>query len=109
MLNFSIQTLTIDKQTIAISPNDNNLVETAKRIDVAIPAPCLKNGRRDGCCKACLVQIDDEQSYACSTKPKAGMNITVRTPDLDKMRKEAIKLHKRRLKSGAIQRCDSKC
>ena len=105
MKSFKLAAIEIDKKNIIISPSDNNLVEVAQKLKINIPAPCLQNKRRDGCCKACLVEIDGQKSYACSTKPKAEMKITVRTPELDKIRKDSIKEFKNRIKNGTTSPC----
>lgn len=67
------------------------MVDVAAKLKINIPAPCLKNKRKDGCCKACLVEVDGKRSYACTTKPIAGMEVTVRTKELDRIRKESLK------------------
>lgn len=105
MNSFKLASIEIDKQNIIISPDDKNLVEVARKLNINIPAPCLKNKRRDGCCKACLVEINGKKDYACSTKPKANMTVTVRTTELDSIRKESIKEFKKRIKNGTTTPC----
>lgn len=108
-MNFSFSSLEIDGQTSTLKPDDSNLVEVAQRLKINIPAPCLKNGRRDGCCKACLVEVDGQQTYACSTKPKSGMKVTVRTKELDAIRKTSIKEYKQNVKTGNTTACNCSC
>ncbi|ACJ31712.1 Conserved hypothetical protein [Shewanella piezotolerans WP3] len=106
---FSLASIKIDNQEILISPEDNNLVEVAAKLKIDIPAPCLKNKRKDGCCKACLIEVDGKQSYACATKPIAGMNVTVRTKELDNIRKESIKEFKNLARTGTSSPCQCSC
>lgn len=84
-------------------------MEVAQRLKINIPAPCLKNGRRDGCCKACLVEVNGKRDYACSTKPESGMKVIVRTQELDAIRKASIKAYKQNVKTGNTSACDCTC
>ncbi|WP_117233067.1 2Fe-2S iron-sulfur cluster-binding protein [Vibrio maerlii] len=106
---FSFSSIEVDGQQTIINAADNNLVEVAQHLKINIPAPCLKNRRRDGCCKACLVEIDGKRDYACSTKPKSGMKVTVRTKELDNIRKTSIKQYKQNIKDGNTDACDCSC
>ncbi|RSD30856.1 2Fe-2S iron-sulfur cluster-binding protein [Vibrio pectenicida] len=83
------------------APDDNNLVDIARKLKINIPAPCLKNQRKEGCCKACLVLVNGKATYACSTRPKSGIIVVVRRDDLDKIRKDSIKKFKKHVKSGS--------
>ncbi len=90
---FTFPTLHIDGKATVISTQDKNLVTLAAKLGINIPAPCLKNGRRDGCCRACLVEVDGQRVYACGTAPKSNMQVTVRTRELDQIRRESLKQH----------------
>ncbi len=83
--------IVIDGKTVDVSPEDNNIVDVAKRAKISIPAPCYLNGRKKGCCKACVVEIEGEQKYACATRPTEGMEIVLDRPDLKELRKERVK------------------
>ncbi|CAG22123.1 hypothetical protein PBPRB0250 [Photobacterium profundum SS9] len=102
---FSLASIKIDNQKSLISLEDKNLVDVAEKLKINIPAPCLKNKRKDGCCKACLVEVDGKRSYACTTKPIAGMKVTVRTKELDRIRKESLKEFKSQVRAGASSPC----
>lgn len=97
--------MTVDGQRILISPQDANLVEVAAKLKINIPAPCLKSKRKNGCCKACLVEVDGKQTYACTTKPLANMNVTVRTRELDSIRKASLKAYRAEVRTGAAAAC----
>ncbi len=71
--------------------NSTNLVEAMDEKGVHILAPCLRNGRKKGCCKACIVEVDGKRNYACGLKPKDGMNIVYDRQDLKVDRKVAAK------------------
>lgn len=101
----------IDDKKVLISPQDANLVEVAAKLKINIPAPCLKSKRKKGCCKACLVEVDGKQNYACATKPLAGMKVTVRTRELDSIRKASLKAYRAEVRTGAAAacQCSSSC
>ena len=69
----------------------DNLVELMDEHGVNIIAPCYRNGRRNGCCKVCIVEVDGIKDYACGLKPEAGMKIIYNRDDLKQERKIAAK------------------
>jgi NADH dehydrogenase/NADH:ubiquinone oxidoreductase subunit G len=95
----------IDGKSVTFSENDANIVDVAEKIGIMIPAPCYRSNKKDGCCKACLIEIDGLQSYACATKPEDGMNITMNRDDLNEERKGRIKKYK----ETPAQDCNCKC
>ncbi|USD42781.1 (2Fe-2S)-binding protein [Vibrio sp. SCSIO 43135] len=105
MFSFKPSVLNVDGKPVLLRPEDSNLVESARRAKVNIPAPCLKNQRKQGCCKACLVEVDGTEAFACSTKPKSNMNVVVRRKDLDEVRKQSIKNFKAKIKAGTATPC----
>ncbi|MDK9757088.1 2Fe-2S iron-sulfur cluster binding domain-containing protein [Vibrio sp. D173a] len=105
MFTFTPAIIEIDTHKITLSPEDQNLVEVARKAKVNIAAPCLKNHRKHGCCHACKVEVDGKPRYACKVKPKSGMKVVVRRPDLDTARKEAIKAYKQQIKTGETTPC----
>ena len=90
VFKISLGSVTIEGIETGITAVDKNIVELARRMKIGIPAPCYRDGQKKGCCCACIVDIDGEQHYACCTKPLHGMNITVRRPDLQELRKQKI-------------------
>ena len=59
--------------------SNETIIETAKRLGVAIPHLCYKEGLRpDGNCRACMVEIKGERVLApsCCRKPAAGREVT---------------------------------
>lgn len=105
------ETVTIDGVVVSISPEDKNIVETAKRAGIGIPAPCYFANRKKGCCSACVVDVDGEQQFACGIKAQAGMNITVQRDDLNALRKERLQKYREGVESGNFCACpqDSDC
>ncbi|HDM8059613.1 2Fe-2S iron-sulfur cluster-binding protein [Vibrio harveyi] len=99
MFTFKPAIIEIDTHKIAISPDDQNLVDIARKVRVNIAAPCLKNRRIKGCCHVCKVEVDGQPRYACKVKPMPGMKVIVRRADLDAARKEAAKTYKQKIKA----------
>ena len=97
--------VTIDGQVIEVTPFDNNIVDVASRAKIGIPAPCYRAQRENGCCSACVVDIDGEQKFACSTVPENGMNIVVNRADLKAIRKQRLLEYKEGIKSGNPCEC----
>lgn len=59
------------------------ILNAARANDVFIPAICyLTRCSPTLACRICLVEVDGKQVYACNSKVKEGMNITVDTPDI---------------------------
>lgn len=94
------ETVKIDGVTIPFSVEDANIVETAQKAGIGIPAPCFLAKRKKGCCNGCVVEIDGKQQFACATKAKEGMEITVNREDLKALRKERLKAYQEGIKSG---------
>lgn len=99
--------VTIDGKMIEVIPGDKNIVDLADRSKIGIPAPCYRNGGGKGCCKSCVVEIDGEQQFACSTAPKDGMNIIVNRPDLKALRKKKLLAYKEREATNSSCGCSS--
>jgi predicted molibdopterin-dependent oxidoreductase YjgC len=97
--------VTIDGQVIEVTPLDKNIVDVASRANIAIPAACYRAQRKDGCCSACVVDIDGEQKFACSTVPENGMSIVVNRADLKAIRKQNLLEYKEGIKSGNLCEC----
>ena len=100
-------TITIDGKSIDVNPEDKNIVAIASRSKIGIPAPCYLAKRKNGCCNACVIEVDGEQKYACSTSPKDGMNITVNRDDLKSLRKQRLLKYNEGIKNGNPVPCSS--
>lgn len=92
----------LDGQSIEVDLFDNNIIDVANRANITIPTPCYRNKQSTGCCHGCVVEIDGEQKYACSTKPIDRMNIVIDRTDLKKIRKKAITEYKDALKNDKV-------
>ena len=97
--------VTIDGKMIDVTPFDKNIIDVAGRAKIRIPAPCYRTQRKYGCCSACVVEIDGEQKFACSTVPANGMNIVVNRADLKAIRKQRLLEYKEGVKSGNPIEC----
>lgn len=93
------RSVTIDGNIVELTPFDNNVIEMISRANIKIPAPCYRTKRIKGCCSVCVVEIDGEQQFACSTVPQHGMNIIVGTKDLKAIRKHRLLEYKESIKS----------
>lgn len=95
----------IDNKEIVVKDTNKNIVEIAEDNGIAIIAPCFRNGRKAGCCKACIIEIDGNQKYACGTKPSDGMNIIYKREDLKESRDVAVKEYIQVLKENKSSSC----
>ncbi|GEM_PF-902342 len=95
----------IDGKNVRVTDASMNIVEVAKTAGIAIPAPCFLAKKKNGCCKACVVEIDNKQAYACGTKPSEGMNIIVNREDLKALRKERLLKYKEAIKNNVHLQC----
>lgn len=98
--------ITIDGIELDINDPSKNLVEIAKEAKITIPAPCYHAKRKHGCCKACVVEADGEQTYACGTKAKDGMNVIVNRDDLKALRKERLRAYKKGIENDSPINCN---
>jgi hypothetical protein len=98
----------IDGKNVTVTDSSMNIVEIAKTAGIAIPAPCFLAKKKNGCCKACVVEIDEKQSCACGTKPTEGMNIIVNREDLKALRKERLLKYKEAIKNNEPLKCGGK-
>ena len=99
----------IDEQEIEVSPEDRNVIDTAHRAKINIPALCYRFKINKECCQACVVEINDRQEYACGTKPVDGMSIIFNRIDLNIIRIERIKKYQERPKEPSTDnscKCD---
>lgn len=100
--------MTIDGHQVAIREEDANIVQVADRAGIKILAPCYRAKRKRGCCKACVVEIDGQQHYACATRPQDGMDMVIRRADLDALRKERLKAYRDNMDTP-LNNCDCDC
>lgn len=99
--------LIIDGKTVEFDKDDKNIVDVADKAKIGIPAPCYRAERKKGCCNACIVEIDGEQKFACTTKPIVGMNIIVKRDDLKTIRKERLLEYENGIQTGQSCCCSS--
>ncbi len=97
----------IDGQEIQVTGGDKNIVDVADRAKIGIPAPCYRTNRQNGCCQACLVEINGEQKYACTTIPENGMSIIINRADLKTIRKQRLLEYREGKKSSASCGCST--
>ena len=101
--------ITIDGNIVEIFPEDKNIVDVSDRIKRPIPAPCYKNNRAKGCCSGCVIEVNGQQGYACTTKPVEGMNIVVEREDLKQIRKQRLLIYAQNIKNNIKGVCDCGC
>lgn len=101
--------ITIDGQVIEVDPSDKNIVDVADRAKIGIPAVCYRAQERKGCCKACVIEIDGEQKFACATAPEDGMEIVLNRADLAALRKTRLLDYKNGIESSNPCACDCSC
>ena len=93
--------IAIDEKEVKVLAEDKNIVDIAKRVQIKIPAPCYTANRKNGCCKACVVEINGDHQYACSTKPQVGMIIITDREDLNLLRKKRISDYRKNIPTEA--------
>jgi len=101
--------ITIDGKELKFNQGDNNIVDLADRYGIRIPAPCYRSKKRNGCCKACLIEIDGNEAYACGTKPQDGMDVVFKREDLNVKRKDRLKEYAENSARGEDCNCDCDC
>lgn len=99
--------ITIDGQQIEVTTDDKNIVDVADRMKIGIPAACYRSKQSKGCCHACVVEIDGEQKFACSTTPEDGMEVVFDRKDLKELRKERLLEYQTGIDSGNPCQCKS--
>ena len=84
----------IDGRSIAPAPGESVLA-AARRLGIPIPSLCQLDGARpEGGCRLCLVEVagHGEPLAACHTPLAGDMRVTTRTPRLDVLRRELLRL-----------------
>lgn len=97
--------ISIDGISAVVTDDSKNIVEIAKEMNISIPAPCFYARRKKGCCNACVIEVDGKQAFACVTKAKNGMKITVDREDLKALRKERLLAYQKGIKTGTSNKC----
>src|SRR5437868_9331862 len=85
---------TLDGRTVQALPGET-IWQAAKRIGVAIPHLCYKDGyRADGNCRACVVEIEGERVLApsCCRAPTPGMQVQANSERALKSQKMVLEL-----------------
>lgn len=102
--------INIDNKAIIVYAEDKNIVDIASRNKIGIPAPCYRHPKKKGCCKACVVEIDGKQKYACGTKPENGMVVIVKRDDLKRIRSKRLKSYLLKIKDpNYVEECNYDC
>jgi len=86
--------LTIDGQDVQIEAG-STIIAAAEKLGIKIPTMCyLKKVSTTGACRVCLVEVDgvDAPVTACNTIATEGIVVTTSTPELEKKRKDMIRL-----------------
>lgn len=97
----------IDDKKAGFTKDDDNIVQVADRAGIGIPAPCYRAKHKNGCCNACVIEIEGKQAFACSTKPAKGMNITLNRDDLKAVRKKRLEEYRDNPEKGCGCSCGS--
>ena len=85
--------LYVDGMPVAIE-GEKNLLQVIRKTGVKLPTFCYHTALSTyGACRMCMVEDEKGNLYtACSTPPKAGMNIKTNTARLRKYRKNILEL-----------------
>lgn len=94
----------IDGQEMNVSDSTMNIVEIADHHGMTIIAPCFRNKKSHGCCKACVIEADGDIKYACGTKPYEGMEIVYDREDLADLRRQRLNTYGDALKTGDVSK-----
>lgn len=95
------------KQRVTEKDAEDVLQDVFVKIHSRLDSLDEKAKRKNGCCSACVVEVDGEQKFACSTTPKGGMSIVVNRDDLKEIRKKRLKKYSEGIKSGNPCTCSS--
>ncbi|MGB5866833.1 MAG: NADH-quinone oxidoreductase subunit G [Arcobacteraceae bacterium] len=70
------------------------ILNVARANDLFIPAICYQTKCSPTlACRLCLVEADGKQVYSCNAKVKEGMNITTKTPNIEKERRSIMEVY----------------
>ena len=86
--------ITIDGQPVAACQGET-VLQAARRARIHIPTLCyLERLEPIGSCRLCLVEVEGTATpvTACTTPVQEGMAVTTRSPLLEEMRRETLKL-----------------
>ncbi len=95
-MNEATVSFTLDGEQVS-APQNETILQTAKRLGKEIPHLCYKEGMRpDGNCRACVVEIEGERVLApsCCRMPSEGMNIKTNSERAVKSQKMVLELLK---------------
>lgn len=90
----------IDGKEIVVEDQSKNIVEIADDEGITITAPCFRNKKKNGCCNACVIEVNGHQKFACASKAYDGMEIIYNREDLKELRKERFNHYAEAIKSG---------
>lgn len=86
--------LTIDGQDVEIEAG-LPIIAAAEKLGIKIPTMCyLKKVSTTGACRVCLVEVEgvDASVTACNTIAIEGIKVTTSTPELERQRRDMIRL-----------------
>ncbi|MFO7831026.1 MAG: molybdopterin-dependent oxidoreductase [Desulfuromonadaceae bacterium] len=86
--------LTIDGQEVEIEAG-LPIIAAAEKLGIKIPTMCyLKKISTTGACRVCLVEVEGVEApvTACNTIAVDGINVTTSTPELERQRRDMIRL-----------------
>jgi len=84
----------IDGKGIKV-PEDSTVLQATKDAGIYIPTLChLENTTEYGGCRLCMVEIKNYRGYptACTTPVSDNMEVSTKTPELQKLRKNILEL-----------------
>ncbi|MBN2645056.1 MAG: molybdopterin-dependent oxidoreductase [Desulfuromonadaceae bacterium] len=86
--------LTIDGQEVEVEAG-STIITAAEKLGIKIPTMCyLKKVSTTGACRVCLVEVEgvERPVTACNTIATDGIKVTTSTPELERQRKDMIRL-----------------
>ncbi len=87
-------TLNIEGTEVRAMPGET-ILSVARKAGIDIPTMCHLEGGKESCrpCLMCMVEVQGAgRQRACVTEAKPGMQVTVRSKDLDAFRKERLRI-----------------
>ncbi len=102
-----------DEKIFQFEGNEKNIVEVALKNGLKMEAPCFwerkTNVSFNGCCKACIIEVNGKKAFACATVPQNGIKITYNTPQLVQKRKDNLEKFKLSMDNGTPCTCTCDC
>ncbi len=99
--------VTIDNRPIDVEPG-TTILEAARRLDIAIPTLCHREGVAPlTTCYLCVVRVDDQPNFvpACATRAQDGMRVDASSDEVTATRQMCLEL----LLSDHVGACSAPC